>query len=555
MLVVLGLGLLSAVGLSSYFAGRQSGRTPLPTFKKITYRNGSIWNARFAPDGQNVLYIAGWDGKPDEIYSSRIGSPESRPLELGNTGRLLAISRAGEILLSSGGTLSRAPLAGGAPRQVLENVQGADWSPDGSNFAIVRVVEGRYRLEYPVGNVLYETDSRIYQPRISPRADRLAFFETEAHSGAHSASIFDYTSNLVIIDLARKRTVLSSGWRVAFGLGWTPAGDEVWFTAAATGNDTSLYAVDLSRKQRTLLTTPAPIILYDIAPDGRALISQHNWRWLLMCLPAGELKERDLSWFDVTSVVDLSADGKLILFSEGGAASETNELAYIRKTDGSPAVQIGKGEALALSPDGKWAIMLQRSASPTQLTLVPTGAGEARQLTNDAMNHLDARWFPDGNRILFLGNEPGHGARLFVQDLSGDKSARPVTPEGVSEIGEISPDGKLVAAISAEHKLVLYSLESDLPPRPVSGATPSDVLIGWHSENRMLYVFQRGELPTKIYRLDVETGRRELWKELIPADMTGVTNRPQIKITPDGKSYAYSYYRNLSQLYLIEGLK
>jgi eukaryotic-like serine/threonine-protein kinase len=557
MPLAIGALILLAVSLpAAYFVGKKAGDKPLPTFRQITFRNGSVWNARFAPDGQNVLYIAGWDGRPDEIYSSRIGSPESRPLELGITGRLLAISRVGEILLSSGGTLSRAPLAGGAPRQVLENVQGADWSPDGSNFAIVRVVEGRYRLEYPVGNVLYETDSRIYQPRFSPQADRIAFFETEAHSGAHSASVFDYVSNLVTIDLTRKRTVLSSGWRLGYGLCWTPASDEVWFTAAATGNDTSLYAANLSGKQRTLLTTPAPIIIYDIAPDGRVLISQHNWRWLLMSLPSGETKERDLSWFDVTSIVDLSADGKLILFSEGGAAAEKKELAYIRKTDGSPAVQIGKGEALALSPDGKSAIMLQRSSSQTQLVLVPTGAGEARQLTNDAINHMDARWFPDGNRILFLGSERGHGARLFVQDLSSSEPPRPVTPEGLDTIGEISPDGKLVAAISPDRKLMLYPLDGDLPPRLVSGATANDALIRWHSDNHTLYVYQRGELPIKIYRLDVETGRREFWKELLPADMTGVVpSFPQIKITPDGKSYAYSYYRNLSQLYLVEGLK
>jgi dipeptidyl aminopeptidase/acylaminoacyl peptidase len=147
--------------------------------------------------------------------------------------------------------------------------------------------------------------------------------------------------------------------------------------------------------------------------------------------------------FDVTSVVDLSADGKLILFSEGGAASEKDELAYIRNTDGSPAVQIGKGEALALSPDAKWAILLQRSSSQTQLFLVPTGAGEARQLTNDAINHVDARWFPDGNRILFLGNELGRGARLFVQDLSGVHDARPVTPEGVGGSARFHPTASL----------------------------------------------------------------------------------------------------------------
>ena len=544
--------ILVAIGLpASYLVGKKNGDQQLPVFTQITYRNGSVWEARFAPDGQNVLYIAGWEGKPAEIYSGRIGSAESRAIGLGPiNANLLTISAAGEILFTSlAGTLSRAPLAGGAARQVLEDVKEADWSPDGANIAIVRVAGGRNRLEFPAGNLLYETEGRIYDLRVSPKGDQIAFLE--ATPGSRS-----YASQVTVVDLAKKRRVLSSGWNVAVGTAWTPSGDEIWFTASETGDNTALQAVTLDGKQRTLLRSPSPLLLQDISRAGRVLISQHNWRWLMMCLPSGETKERDLSWFDVTVVVDLSADGRLVLFDESGAASDKDELAYIRKTDGSPAVQIGKGKALALSPDAKWVIMVQSSSSPPQLVLVPTGAGEARQLTNDAINHKDARWFPDGNRILFLGNEPGHGARLFVQDLSGGKSARPVTPEGVGAIGEISPDGKLVAAISPDHKLMLYPLEGEQPPRLVSGATPNDALIRWHSDNHTLYVYQRGELPTTIYRLDVESGRRELWRELMPADMTGVAiSSPHIVITPDGKSYAYSYYRNLSQLYAVDGLK
>jgi eukaryotic-like serine/threonine-protein kinase len=543
--------ILLAVSLPAvYFVGKRTGDKPLPVFRQITYRNGSVWEARFAPDGQNVLYIAGWEGKPAEIYSGRIGSAESRSIGLGpiNT-NLLTISSAGEILFtSSAGILSRAPLAGGAARQVLEDVKEADWSPDGANIAIVRIVSGHNRLEFPAGNVLYESEGRIYDLRVSPKGDQIAFLE--ATPGPRS-----YASQVTVVDLAKKRRVLSSGWNVAVGTGWTPSGDEIWFTASETGNNTALQAVTLDGKQRTLLRAPSPLLLQDISRDGRVLVSQHNWRWLLMCLPSGETKERDLSWFDVTHVVDLSTDGSLVLFVEGGAAAEKEELAYLRKTDGSPAVQIGKGEALALSPDGKWVIMVQGSSSPPQLVLVPTGAGEARQLTNDAINHKDARWFPDGSRILFLGNEPGHGVRLFVQDLSGGGAPRPITPEGVRGMGEISPDGKFVAAIAPDHKLMLYPLENDLQPRSVSGALESDKPIRWHSDSHSIYVYQRGEFPAKIYRLDIESGHRELWKELIPADMTGVLSSPNIVITPDGKSYAYSYYRNLSQLYSVEGLK
>lgn len=549
-LVVAALILL-AMGLpAAYFFGKRTAATPLPVFRQITFRNGSVWEARFAPDGQNVLYIAGWDGKPAEIYSGRIGSAESRPIGLGpiNT-NLLTISSAGEILFtSSEGVLSRAPLAGGAARQILEDVKEADWSPDGASLAIVRTVSGRNRLEFPIGNVLYESDGRIYDVRVSPKGDRVAFLE--AAPGPET-----YSSNVTVVDLKKNKRVLSSGWSVAVGVAWTPLGDEIWFTASETGNNTALQAVTLDGKQRTLWRSPSPLLLQDISRDGRVLITQHNWRWLLMCLPPGETKERDLSWFDVTNVVDLSDDGSLILFDESGAAAENADLVYVRKTDGSPAAQIGKGQALAFSPDGKWVLMVQSGSTPPQFVLVPTGAGEGRQLTNDAINHRDARWFPDGKRILFLGNERGHDARLFVQNVDG-RAALAITPDGTRSMGEISPDGKSVAAIAPDHRLMLYPLDGNQQPRPVSGSTESDRLIGWHNDGHSLYIYRRGELPAKIYRLNVESGQRELWKELTPADLTGVANSsPHIVITPDGKSYAYSYYRNLSQLYSVEGLK
>ncbi|HEX6906463.1 MAG TPA: hypothetical protein VF154_07655 [Terriglobales bacterium] len=63
---------------------------------------------------------------------------------------------------------------------------------------------------------------------------------------------------------------------------------------------------------------------------------------------------------------------------------------YVRKTDGSPAVLLGEGAAVALSPDGKW-VVAQSPGSPAQLRLLPTGVGEARVLTQDTINHARAR--------------------------------------------------------------------------------------------------------------------------------------------------------------------
>jgi len=135
-----------------------------------------------------------------------------------------------------------------------------------------------------------------------------------------------------------------------------------------------------------------------------------------------------LTWLDWTVPADLSADGKNLLFDEEGEGGGAAYSVYMRKADGSTAVRLGDGRALALSPDQKWVIS-SRLSPPPQLVLLPAKAGEPKPLTHDAINHFYARWFSDGKRIVFSGDEPGHGVRLYVQDLAGGKP-QAITPEG-----------------------------------------------------------------------------------------------------------------------------
>jgi hypothetical protein len=160
---------------------------------------------------------------------------------------------------------------------------------------------------------------------------------------------------------------------------------------------------------------------------------------------------------------DLSADGKILLFDEegGGGALDYSKsgglsyAVYLRKTDGSPAVLLGEGAAVALSPDGKWAIA-QPQGSPTQLKSLPTGVGEPKDLTHDNVNHTWARWFPDQKRILFTGNEPGKGVRLNVYELQSGKT-RAISPEGVHGTAfVISPDSQTVRHRSRPKGISLY---------------------------------------------------------------------------------------------------
>ena len=555
--LLLGLGLaLLAVGVIAGMLGySQFSQTPLPSYHQLTFRRGTVWNARFSPDGQTIVYSAAWDGNPRQLFTARPESPESRSLGL-PSGDILAISAAGEMavllnlreapsIFGSAGTLARVPLAGGAPRVIAENVQWADWSPDGANLAIVRSIGGRNRLEFPIGKTLYETAGFISHPRISPQGDRIAFLDHPLLGDASGA--------VAVIDLAGKKTPLSS-WVSEWGLAWSPTGDEVWFTASEVGVNNALHAVTLSGRHRLVARVAGKLMLHDVAHDGRVLLTRDNNRREVMCLPPGETKERDLYWFDGSNGSDLSADGKLLLMAEGGEAGGMDWAVYLRPTDGSPAVRlaVNQGFPSALSPDGKWAISIP-IGSPTQFMLLPTGAGSPQQLTHDQINHLRARYFPDGKHILFTGNEPGKGVRLYVQALAGG-AARPITPEGVTEIGAISPDGQQVAATGPDGQLWLYPVAGG-DPRLIPGTTTNETPISWSQEGRALYVRRGNGLPTKVYRLDLATGRQELWKELSPSDATGVFGIDSVLLTPDAKSYAYSYGRILSDLYLVEGLK
>ncbi|MGH9364642.1 MAG: protein kinase domain-containing protein, partial [Thermoanaerobaculia bacterium] len=446
--VLLAAGLLAAVALASFSLGRQAGRTPPPSFHQLTFRRGTISSARFAPDGQTILYAAALEGRPTEIFVSRQGSPESRPFGLPEAS-VLAISGAGEMALSLGqhfagpftlsGTLARMGVAGGgAPREILEDVQWADWAPDGGSLAIVRDVEGRNRLEFPIGKVLYETAGWISDPRVSPRGDEVAFLDHPARG--------DDGGMAAIVDRAGKKKTLSGVFESAQGLAWPPGGGEIWFTAAKTGGNRTLYGASLSGKQRLLTRITGVLTLQDVSRDGRALMTHDSNRQGMLGRAPGEQKERDLSWLDWSQARDISADGRTLLFSESGEGGGAGYSVYVRKTDGSPAVRLGEGRAQALSPDGKWALSIVRLASEPQVVLYPPGTGEMKALPRDGLTVQLAQWLPDGNRILLTAIEAGRGARLYLWDLSGGKP-RAFTPEGYRTFARtVSPDGKLVAA-------------------------------------------------------------------------------------------------------------
>ncbi len=553
----LGFALLAVAAVAGMLISSNLRQAPPPTYQRLTFNRGTIWKARFAPDGQTVLYSARWNGSPLDVFSVRAGKTESRSLKLENTD-LLAISASNELAVLrnrqhlawfiSRGTLARMPVDSGAARDLLEDVQEADWSPDGTKLAVVRWVNGRTRLEYPIGKVLYETAGYLSHPRISPKGDLVAFMDHQVQR--------DNRGWVAVVDLTGKKTVLSGEWSGEEGLAWSAAGDEVWFTASKAGEADALYAVTLSGRERLVVRMPVRLMLHDISRDGRVLLASYHAPQDIISQASGETKERDLSWLDSAEPSDLSPDGKTGLFVYAGEGAGTNYAVYLRQTDGSPAVRLGDGYPQQLSPDGKWALTVLYT--PSQLVLLPTGAGEARQLERGPIEQysVGARWFPDGKRIVFQGREPGHDWRYYIQSVEGGLP-RPITPEGTTRTRRgifISPDGRWVIASDTQHQRSFYPVEGGAP-QPISHLESEDEIIGWSSDGRSLYLARTQEMPIRVYRFDPALGRKELQKEVMPADPAGIHWPNYILLTPDGKGYVYSVRRTLSDLYLVEGLK
>jgi serine/threonine protein kinase/Tol biopolymer transport system component len=558
-------GLLLAAGsLVGILAQRHWGKTEPPRFKRLTFRRGHVLNARFAPDGQTIVYTATWDGAPYEIFSARTDSPESRPLGLPLT-MLLSVSTRGEMLIDilretggivAGFTLARMPLAGGAPRPILEgpNPSHAEWAPDGETFALLRAEKGEFRIEYPRGKVIRRSKAWTWDLRLSPTGDALGFCE-----------LGDLHQAVVMIDRTGKVLAQSGGWNVPLFrevqprgcAAWTPDGKELWFASSLPGREAGLYALTRGGEVRPLLRVPGELALLDIGRDGRVLLTQINRRVAIMVQAPGETKERDLSWFGTSGLVDLSADGRWILFTESGQGDGAESSVYLRGTDGSPAVRLGDGVAQALSPDGRW-VLMSSATDLKRLFLLPTGAGEPRELPPLAMDVAGAGWLPGGKQLLVCGILPGQAFRCYVMDIGG-KQVRPVTPAGVL-IYTLSPDGSKAATWSRPEGIRIYPLDGG-EPLTVPAVPPVNPLaqrpIQWRADGRALYVGGRLDAKNPCFSIDevaLATGKHLRWKELCPADPAS-SRIWSVLMTPDGKAYAYETKSSLSTLYLVEGLK
>ena len=550
------LAVLAALGLGVLLQKRLGKSLP-PSYQQITFGSGTIRAGRFAPDGQTIVYSAAWDGNPLKLYLKHPSSPDSLPLELPSA-NLLSISPSGEMAIAidcrsnhpgvCAGTLARAALTGGSPRDVAEGIQEADWAPDGTNMMVVRDVGGKSRLEFPMGKVLYETAGHVSYARLSPKADRIAFLD-------HPFPLDD-AGTVALIDLAGHKTTLTSKWASEGGLAWSATGDEVWFTATEAGANRSLYAVTPGGRLRVVTRVPGGLKLHDVAHNGRVLLTRESPRVGIRGVLEGDDREREMSFLDYSFASDISPDARVLLFDEEGEAGGANYTVFLRKSDRSPVVRLGEGNALSISPDGKWALsMLPSPNSPFRL--LPTGTGDPKSLAVEGVSpEQAAAWLPDSKGLVFAGSEPGHNLRLYVQSIDGGKP-RPITPEGIVAAlpgFAVSLDGRRVAAVGADRKAALFPMDGGTP-KPLPGAQEGEFPLRFSPDGKFLYLWKRGDVPARVVRVEVETGKREVWKDLLPLDPAGVERISNVLVTPDAKGYAYCFTRLLSDLFVVEGLK
>jgi eukaryotic-like serine/threonine-protein kinase len=392
-------------------------------------------------------------------------------------------------------------------------------------------------LQFPRDKTLYAPERGwISDGRFSPDGKYLALAE-------HIPSGDD--GKVVVIDLSGKKIVQSPHYNSINSLAWASNG-EVWFTAGGESSR-GIVAMDMRGRVHDIYHAPGDVTLHDVAPNGRVLMTNDNSRTLLMAGKSGS-PDYNLSWLDWSLAVDISADGSEVLFSESSTGVGGTSAAFLRKLDGGPAVRLGEGEPLALSPDGKW-VATYDLKEPPNIVLLPTGVGSPRQLTSNGWDYGRVKWRADSKSFIVSARQPNHKIRIYSIDIS-TKAVQPLLPEGIAG-GSPSPDGRFL--LGAEDRVLKIFTEAGQEVRSLGKLGVADSIDKWSEDGKSILVWS-GDLKPRLERMDAVTGKRYTFGEIKPPDMTGVVSVVHPRSTPDGKAHVYSEYRLLTDLFVATGL-
>ncbi len=545
---VVALALIAA----AWMMGRNSAAMPEPKFTRLTYQQGYPTNARFAKDGQTIAYSAQWNNDPLQVYTVRMEFPQSTKIDLPSAA-LLALSPSGDMEVGMNpvreswfisGTMGQVSMAGGTPRAQQKEVIAADYAPDGKTLAIVRRADRKTQLEYPEGKVLYTGAGYFDYVRVSGSGKQVAFVEHPVYG--------DDRGWVSVVDENGKRTQLTKEFATLQGLAWARGDSEIWFTAGNSTTTRGVYGVNLSGKQRLILTAPQGLRLLDIAADGRLLLSVERQLTEITAVdPASGKELHDLQWFDGSGVSDILPDGKAIAFLEWGGPAGPLYLQVYRKLDGSAPVALGNGSGPRFSPDGNFVagVLLTR---PPQVVVNPVGAGESRRLSAGEIASLTSvEWFPNGKRLLMTGAAEGQALHTYEMDLDGGKPQTVGPPDFLG--AAVSPDGKRIAGQHGDG-IAIFDLETQ-KLQEVLGVSPGERLHNWTEDGKALIVVSSNPREAQIYRVEVDTGKRKLLETIEPRDTAGSMISLRVVYAERSKTYAYTTTQVLGILYVAEGVK
>jgi serine/threonine protein kinase/Tol biopolymer transport system component len=544
---------MAVLGAGLWFAGRVSASHPQPRFTRLTYQQGYIDNARFARDGQTVVYSAQWNNDPLQVYTVRLEFPQSTKVGLPSAG-LLTLSASGDMEISLApayesnfitGTMAHAQMAGGTPRIRTADVIAADYAPDGQTLAVVRKQAGKVQLEYPAGKVLETTSGYLDYVRVSPSGKEVALVEHPVYG--------DDRGWVALIDSAGKHTQLTREYASVQGLVWSRNGKEIWFTASPSSTDRSVFAVSLSGKLREVFNAPHGVRIFDIAADGRVLASAEEYRTEINGTDAATGKERhDLGWFDGSSYPDIAPDGKAFAFMEYGGPAGPLYLIVYRKLDGSAPVALGDGAEPKFSPDGS-VVATPILSRPPMVGLHPIGAGESRKLSlAGIVSLLDVAWFPDGKHLLLNAATEGQPLRSYQIDLEGGMP-QTIGPQDFRGLA-VSPDGKRIAGWDNANQAVVFDRDTQ-KVSVVPGIAPGDRFRRWTVDGKALLVSSGTPFSARMNRVETATGKHTLLQSVELSEKAGSRANLFLSYAEANKACVYSNLRVLGSLYVIEGLE
>src|ERR1051325_1825268 len=521
MLVAAAIVFALLASAAAWFVARRA-KPEHPALHQLTYRRGTVRSARFAPDGQTVVYGAAWDGEPIRMFQTRVMEMESARVPLPD-GDILSFAPNGEMAVSVGrkfdawtseGTLASATLLGGAARPTMEKVNCADYSPDGKEMAVVHHAGGVDLLEWPIGRKRAETPGYVSHARIAPDGKLVAYLDHPFFG--------DNRGDVVVLDRDGKKRVLVHDWAALEGMAWSPDGSEVWFTGDQDGTvgNFELYGVSLDGKLRRVWYVPSNVTLLDVARNGRVLLTSGGLAGAMYGQRPSAPRERDLTFLSWVDAESITPDGSGILATSYGAGAGAYYSTYLRSLAGTYG-RLCEGKGGPMSPDGKW-IVAMRFSQPTQVLLHPVGAGATRVVETKGQNPWAAVWAPDG-RLVVAFAEPSGGSRFaFVDPWRGGMQTIATVPFAPSPgLGFfISPDGKNIVARGRWRSDIVPI--GGGAPRPLPFAmSDADQLAGFASDGRV-YVARFAPPQFKFDKCDLTSGACEHFRDVPMPEPAGL---------------------------------